>query len=68
MGMIVTRDRLDQMTCSHGRHDDGERCDGSLYMHSNCHPDRPTWAVYQNGTLRVECSKCKREILTVGVV
>lgn len=66
MGMIVTREQLDQMRCGHEHHE-GDDC-GPLWMHSNCHPEKPTWARYENGTLRIECSKCKREILTVGVL
>ena len=37
-----------------------EECgdDGSLYLHSRCHPDFPAWAVLTGDILTVECCEC----------
>lgn len=64
--MAVGRDTLDELTCQHEDHD-VEDCDGEMYFHSRCHGDAPTWAVYRRGELRVECSVCESEVVTVAV-
>lgn len=37
--------------------------DGSLYLHSRCHPDKPTWAVLSGDVLTVECAECEAVIV-----
>ena len=41
-----------------------EQCggDGSLYLHSRCHPDVPTWCVLTGAVLTLECAECKKVI------
>jgi hypothetical protein len=60
----VDRATLDRTRCSDP---DCTEDHGRLYLHSNCHPDSATWAVYEDGLLRVECAECEREIVTVRV-
>ena len=56
-GVALYANDLDDMTCLVP----GCQCDGrTLYIHSRCHPQAPTWARYTHGTaaLVVECTKC----------
>ena len=64
----MTRKQLDFLlsqrpkgSCDH----DGE----PMYFHSRCHPTEPTWTSYDRtkGTVIVECSKCRKIVLTIKV-
>jgi hypothetical protein len=46
-----------------------EECgdDGSLYLHSRCHPDVPTWSVITGDVLTIECAKCKKVIVRLKI-
>jgi hypothetical protein len=48
--------------CDHTTHD-------GLYLHSNCHPEMPTWTHYNavSGTLRIECALCGHPIVRIAV-
>lgn len=63
--MPLSRRALDAMACS----EPGCDCAGDLYMHSACHPGWPTWSVYSDGVLRIECAEpgCKKMIVEVVV-
>lgn len=43
--------------------------DQTMYFHSRCHPDEPTWSYYDRdkGTVTVECAMCRNTILTIQV-
>jgi hypothetical protein len=63
----LTRAELDRTQCEtpdcdHTAHD-------SLYLHSHCHPETPTWSIYNavSGTLRIECAACGNEIVRIAV-
>lgn len=63
----LTREDLDRLRCA-AEHPDGEPCDhAELYFHSRCHPESPTWAVYADGALRVECAECRKVVAEVAV-
>ena len=36
--------------------------DDTVYLHSICHMEYPTWCSYKDGILTIECSVCKRFI------
>jgi hypothetical protein len=63
----LTRQELDRVSCDepdcdHTAHD-------GLYLHGNCHPSEPTWAVYNavSGTLTIECAVCGNDIIRIAV-
>ncbi len=41
-----------------------EECgdDGSLYLHSRCHPEVPTWCVLSGDVLTLECAECQKVV------
>jgi hypothetical protein len=41
-----------------------EECgdDGSLYLHSRCHPEVPTWGVLSGDVLTLECAECQQVV------
>jgi hypothetical protein len=41
--------------------------DGSLYLHSRCHPGVPTWAVLSGDVLTVECAQCEKVVVRFKV-
>ena len=57
------------------RHQDECACvecgstEGEMYMHSRCHPNSPTWAVYFKDRNQVEiiCSVCEGHIITFSL-
>jgi hypothetical protein len=63
----LTRQQLDRLGCDtpgcdHTAHD-------GLILHSNCHPDTPTWAEYNAnaGTLTIRCAECNHRIVRIAV-
>lgn len=63
----LTRADLDPLGCEtpgcdHTAHD-------GLVLHSNCHPETPTWTSYHanSGTIHVECAQCGHRILAIAV-
>ena len=60
--MAVGRETLRALVPSCGH--DGE--DG-MWIHSACHPEMPTWCLYADGVLRIECALCKKKIVEVRV-
>jgi hypothetical protein len=40
-----------------------------FYLHSRCHLDAPTWAVYdrKHGVLRIVCSDCGKAAVAIKV-
>lgn len=64
----LTRATLDRMGCQHRHHAGDEPC-VELYLHSRCHPDLPTWAVYNKatGVLTVECASCKATVARLRI-
>ena len=47
-----------------------EQCgdDSSLYLHSRCHPESPTWAVLSGATLTIECAECEKVVARFTVL
>ncbi len=47
-------------------HDCGKECgdDEKLYLHSQCHPQDPTWAILDRGKdeLEIVCAVCRKII------
>lgn len=44
------------------------QCQSStLYFHSRCHPDAPSWVSYHAGVITVACSVCDKVVATVAV-
>jgi len=41
---------------------------GSLYLHSRCHPLTPTWAVLTGDVLTIECAQCQKIVTRFRVV
>ena len=57
---------LKQMTC------DDPNCkhtseDHILYLHSHCHTDAATWAVFTGEHLRIECVECHKIVAEIVV-
>jgi hypothetical protein len=51
--------------------DDGTfKDDGSLYLHSACHIDYPTWSALHpvTGVLTILCAKCQKVVTRLQVV
>lgn len=61
---MLTKADLDGLQCSNLACSEYH---GGLYLHSRCHPGVPTWAVYEAGKLRIECSECGATVTTVLV-
>jgi hypothetical protein len=40
---------------------------GSLYLHSRCHPDVPTWSVLTGNVLTIQCAECENVIVRLKV-
>lgn len=63
----LTRQQLDRLGC------DNPGCDHTahdgLILHSNCHPDTPTWTEYNAnaGTLTIRCAECDHRIVRIAV-
>lgn len=36
--------------------------DSSMYIHSRCHGDVPTWAALSGDTLTIECAECGKVV------
>lgn len=36
--------------------------DSSVYLHSRCHPEAPTWAVLSGDILTIECAVCSEAV------
>ena len=49
--------------CTHKNHS------GSMYIHSKCHPEAPTWVRYDRDTAMatVICVQCEREIAEIAI-
>ena len=60
----LTREYLDEAICSTPGCDEEH---GPLYLHSRCHPEAPTWTLYEDGVLRVECAECREEVAIIRV-
>jgi phage FluMu protein Com len=47
-----------------------ENCgaDGSVYLHSKCHPKVPTWAVLSGDVLTIECAACQKVLARFRVI
>lgn len=48
----------------------GCNCDSEnspLVLHSGCHAEAPTWAVFQKDTLTIKCSVCNKHIVSFRV-
>ncbi len=47
--------------CTHEEH-------GPLYLHSGCHPTKPTWARFEpeEGLIIITCSECDKEIIRIA--
>lgn len=41
---------------------------GPLYLHSRCHPNKPTWCVLAGDTLTIHCAKCDKIVARYRVV
>lgn len=52
--MILYKEELDKAKCTCGQ----PGCDHSIFIHSQCHIEAPTWCEYSNGFLKITCSKC----------
>jgi len=41
-------------------------CNDKIYIHSKCHPESPTWAIYssERETVMIECAECRSELIT----
>jgi hypothetical protein len=56
----LDRKELESLGC------DCDECQESeiAFLHSHCHPDAPTWAVYnrRSGVLRIDCAQCGKFI------
>ena len=61
MAKVLTKRELSTMACS----DCGEG--DHIYMHSQCHPDSPTWVNYSEGYLTIECAECDAVITVIKV-
>ena len=63
--MVLYAEEMDRMTCTVP----GCDCGGSLYIHSRCHPDTPTWARYSQGSAVLEllCARCAKVISRVAI-
>ena len=61
--MIVYKEDLDLLKCDCGV----PACEEEVVLHSKCHTDKPTWAYYYNGNVRIVCSECDEEIITIPV-
>jgi hypothetical protein len=66
MAAGLTKTALDRMQC--GQPGCREPHD-ALYLHGRCHPDSPTWARYENGSVTVECAaaNCGKIIAVIAV-
>jgi hypothetical protein len=40
-----------------------------LYLHSGCHPQTPTWAVYEkaSGVLTIRCARCRKVVAQLKI-
>ena len=38
-----------------------------LFLHSDCHPDMPTWASYKDGAVTIVCAECGTFIISILV-
>lgn len=63
---LLTRELLDNMLCSNPNCDHTSH-DSEMYIHSNCHPEAPTWCIYDGGVLSVICSECENYIADILV-
>lgn len=43
---------------SHGQH-----AHGPLFLHSRCHPDKPTWVRLDGDVATVECAVCRKPVV-----
>lgn len=61
------RDVMDGFACQ------SEDCDHDLclgeatYLHSACHPGKPTWVRYLNGVAEVLCAVCEQQVIAIAV-
>ena len=62
----LTRTALDRMQCSSPGCKEPH---GELYLHGRCHPESPTWAKYENGTVTVQCAvaDCGQVVAVIAV-
>lgn len=65
--MPLTRKDLDRLECQHPNctHEGHEQ----FYLHSRCHMSSGVFACYdrRNGTVTMECAKCKKPIAVFQV-
>lgn len=62
--MTLDRSHLDKLTCvtPECTHEDG-----AYFLHSNCHPRVPTWAMYQHGAVTIICAECHKIVCQIAV-
>jgi hypothetical protein len=53
-----------------GRFDHCDGCgdEGSLYLHSRCHIQSPTWAVLSGDVLTIKCAECEAVVVRFRIV
>jgi hypothetical protein len=63
-GMIVDKDILNNAACDNP---DCGHDHSTLFLHSNCHNEAPTWTRYQKDieTLIITCAECDEEIIRI---
>jgi len=42
-------------------------CGYDFYIHSACHPDSPTWTLFRDGKLLIECDECKKIVTEIAI-
>ena len=57
------REDLDNLVCECGT----PVCEDPVVFHSQCHFGKPTWTGYFDGEVKVFCSVCNEEIVSIAV-
>lgn len=54
---VLFRDDLENLVSEHCGTTSEE-----VFLHSECHPEMPTWAKYHDGKVTIICCECEQEI------
>ena len=66
--MTLYLEDLENLQCNHPNCDHTSH-DAEMYFHGRCHPDSPTWTLFNrvSGEIFVVCAECEREVACIAV-